>query len=222
MAEPDPDSKIAEQFRGLPIEQLIGAPLKAASDAQIMLAQSLTQFIEQVGLVPQPKNAPPPPPGTARATQQIGFSMTRPLVKPDGAIKEEHVELSVPLLSIVPIPNLQVDNVTVDFEMNVHSQLSTESGRDIKAGMEAGASGGMLFWKAEVKIHGEVAQHQEQTRTSDASARYRIHVEARQRPASEGMLKVLDILNTACAPRRVWPVGGELPAAAGASGINRQ
>lgn len=197
---------IANQFRGLPIEHLVGAPLKAASDAQIMLAQSLAEFIDKVGFQPQPKGG-----SELRTARQIDFSMTRPAKAQDGSINEEQVDLSVPFLALIPIPNLQVDNVAVDFQMNVQSQFSTTSGHDEKAGLDVGASGGFLFFHADVKIHGEVAHHQQQTRSSDNSSRYSIHVEAKQRPPSEGLMKVLDILNTACAPRAVIPLSAPQP-----------
>ena len=46
-----PESKllnIADQFRGLPMEDLIGAPLTAACNAQEMLASTTINFIERV------------------------------------------------------------------------------------------------------------------------------------------------------------------------------
>jgi hypothetical protein len=45
-------STIAEQFRGLPMGDLVGAPLIAASDAQVRLAQATADFIQTVGFVP--------------------------------------------------------------------------------------------------------------------------------------------------------------------------
>ena len=43
-------SKIANQFTGLPIENLISAPLLAACEGQKALAQSTAQFITEVGM----------------------------------------------------------------------------------------------------------------------------------------------------------------------------
>ena len=41
---------ITEQFKGLPMEDLIGAPLVAAANAQGKLAKLTQTFIEQVGI----------------------------------------------------------------------------------------------------------------------------------------------------------------------------
>lgn len=46
---PEGAEKIGEQFGGINMESLIGGPLKAACDAQAMLAVSIDKFIEDVG-----------------------------------------------------------------------------------------------------------------------------------------------------------------------------
>lgn len=40
---------IAEQVSGLPMDELIGGPLRAACDAQVQLAQETADFINAVG-----------------------------------------------------------------------------------------------------------------------------------------------------------------------------
>ena len=44
------DSTIANQFTGLPIENLIAAPLLAAAEGQKSLAATTAQFITEVGM----------------------------------------------------------------------------------------------------------------------------------------------------------------------------
>ncbi len=195
---------MSSQFRGLPIADLIGAPLKAACDAQKQLAKSIATFIEEVGFLPPPRNKTDP-----QLARQVSFNMTRPNRQADGSIKQERVGLSVPVLSIVPIPNLQVSSLTVDFEMTVQSQFSNTDKNQQAASIDAEVSGGGPFGLGvhyDVKVHGEVAHQHEQTRSGDSSAKYRFHVEAKQQPPPEGLMKVLDILNTACAPTEIKPL----------------
>ena len=45
--------KMSSQFSGLPMENLIGAPLTAACDAQVMLARATQDFISEVGFETQ-------------------------------------------------------------------------------------------------------------------------------------------------------------------------
>ena len=40
---------LAEQFSGLPMEELIGGPLRAACNAQVELARATADFINAVG-----------------------------------------------------------------------------------------------------------------------------------------------------------------------------
>jgi glycyl-tRNA synthetase beta subunit len=42
--------KMSDQFGGLPMDQLIGGPLKAACDSQVQLAKATADFIQNVGL----------------------------------------------------------------------------------------------------------------------------------------------------------------------------
>ena len=186
--------KMQDQFRGLPMEDLIGGPLQAACDSQKMLAGSTIDFITAIGMNPIDASDP----AKGYKTRQVAFSMNRPNRQDDGPITQEKVEMSVPTLAIVPIPNLQVDNVTVDFEMEVKSSFTQKQGTDAKVSVDASYGGG--FWPVKVKIHGEVATHKETTRKSDNSAKYTVHVEAKQQPPPEGLMKVLDILRTACEP----------------------
>ena len=92
---------IASQFTGLPIETLISAPLVAAAEGQKSLAATTANFITEVGMDKDGK------------TKSVAFTYE------DGS---EHVELDVPLLSIINIPSLCVDTIDVEFQMEVNHQ----------------------------------------------------------------------------------------------------
>jgi hypothetical protein len=51
-----------------------------------------------------------------------------------------------------------------------------------------------------VTVHGSVANHSENSRSSDNSAKYDVKVVARDDGPPEGLMKVLDMLNDAIAP----------------------
>ena len=89
---------IANQFTGLPIENLISAPLVAAAEGQKSLAATTAQFITEVGM------------DSSGNTKSVKFQYE------DGT---EQVALDVPLLSIINIPSLCVDSIDVEFEMEV-------------------------------------------------------------------------------------------------------
>ena len=190
---------VAEQFNGLPMEDLIAGPLMAACDAQVKLAKSEVQFIQEVGLV-QDVDKDGKPVGPMR-TREVSFTSTRPVTKGDGTIGEETTEMQVPLLAVVPVPALMIDTVDINFEMEVKSSFKTEQNTDYKAAIDISAGWGPFS----VKIHGEVASHSAQTRTSDNSAKYSVRVLAKQAPVPEGLMKVLDYMVKSCEPRSITP-----------------
>jgi hypothetical protein len=62
---------------------------------------------------------------------------------------------------------------------------------------------GWGIFSAKVNIQGSVASHKENTRTSDNSAKYTVAVHAEDKGMPEGLARVLDILQTSAAPRKV-------------------
>ena len=106
---------MGDQFKGLPMSDLIGGPLMAACDAQVKLANATADFIRVVGFLP------PPAPATAGAPVSITDSDVRTVLfrfdRPTQTVEQlqqagadsskmERVSLEVPLLAIVKIPAL--------------------------------------------------------------------------------------------------------------------
>ena len=104
------------------------------------------------------------------------------------------------MLAVVPIPNLQVDTVDITFDMEVKSSTSETSSTDMNASADVSAKIGWGPVSATVKIHGSVATHKENTRTSDNSAKYHVEVTASNHGTPEGLARVLDMMATAATP----------------------
>ncbi len=194
---------LSSQFKGLPMGDLIGSPLTAACEAQVKLAQATADFIKVIGFMPPAANDP----NGVGATRTAQFRFKRPVDDPTnaGGIAEEDVELEVPLLAIVKVPNLSVTKVDITFDMEVKSSFSQVESEDKKGEFGAEMSIGWGIFKATAHVSGSVATHKENTRTSDNSAKYHVEVHAEDNGMPEGLARVMDILQTACAPRRVSP-----------------
>ena len=162
-------NEIANQFTGLPIENLIAAPLLAAAEGQKTLAATTASFIQEVGMDKDGN------------TKSVAFKYE------DGS---ESVALDVPLLSIINIPSLCVDEIGINFDMEVSTQTDSKSSTDTSA--TASASVGWGCWSA--KFEGKVSHHSENSRKSDTSAKYTVSVKGKQEKP-EGLMKVLDMLN---------------------------
>lgn len=185
---------ISNQFSGLDMAALVGGPLKAACEAQMMLAKSTADFIENVGLeAPDEKGN--------RKVRTTAFSFTRATAADKvGEVGTEEVSMNVPFLSIVKIPTLMVDEVDITFDMEVKSSTSSESTSDKKGELEANAGLKIGPFHMDVKIKGSISCHDSNTRKSDNSAKYHVKVHAKDTGMPEGLARMLDILSTASAP----------------------
>lgn len=194
--------KMQDQFSGLDMGALIGGPLKAACDAQIMMAKATSDFIQNVGLDAADANG-------VRKVRTVDFSFERPATLESGeGIGTEKVSLSVPLLSIVKVPTLAVDDVNVTFDMEVKSSTKSEKTSDKKGELDAKMGLKVGPFTANVSIKGSIAAHESNTRSSDNSAKYHVEVHAKDTGMPEGLAKVLDILATASSPAQIESVNG--------------
>lgn len=194
---------IANQFSGLDMAALIGGPLKAACDAQSMLARSTLNFIEEVGLEKADENG-------VRRIRTANFSFNRATEDTgDGNVLNEEVEMKVPLLAIVNVPALSIEMVDITFDMEVKSSESSQSTNDKTGELDATAGLKIGPFSMNAKIKGSVSCHESNTRSSDNSAKYHVQVRANQQKTPEGLSRMLDILSSAVAPssvkKRIWP-----------------
>jgi hypothetical protein len=202
---------MSSQFKGLPMEDLIGAPLTAACNSQLKLANATANFIKVIGFLPPTKDQIESDPNAVGGVRTAIFKFDRPAQLPaagdtgDGTIPNatETVEIEVPLLAIVKVPNLNIDKVDVTFDMEVKSSTSDSSSSDKELAVDAEAKVGWGVFSASVKVHGSISAHQEHTRTSDNSAKYHVEVHASDTGIPEGLARVLDILQTAAAPKSI-------------------
>jgi hypothetical protein len=201
---------MSDQFKGLPMDSLIGGPLTAACDAQIKLANATADFIKVVGF--EPDDSDPKKLGNTRTAL---FKFKRPVELPDTKVPllpgdeqkigEEEVELEVPLLAIVKVPNLSITTVDVTFDMEVKSSFSSTEKTAAEASMAADVSIGWGIFSAKVHIQGSISSHKENTRSSDNSAKYHVEVHAEDSGMPEGLARVMDILHSSIAPKKIGP-----------------
>tara|TARA_R110001583_G_scaffold40033_3_gene128159 strand:- start:521 stop:1138 length:618 start_codon:yes stop_codon:yes gene_type:complete len=195
---------MSDQFGGLPMDQLIGGPLKAACDSQIQLAKATADFIQNVGLE-KGKD------GVVR-TRTVDFVYTKPMNDGNGGYTEVENKLDVPLLAILNTPSLAVKQVEVEFTMEVKSSTSSKSSRDYEATLDTEIKAGWGPVSVDVKIHGSVSSKSENTRSSDNSAKYNVKVLARDDGMPEGLKRCLDIVQQAIAEKPTAPPPAAPPA----------
>lgn len=197
---------MAQQFTGLPIKSLIAAPLNAATDANGRMARSQTQFMLSTCF---DKGT-----GGDLSPIMITFKLTRSVVKPDGtAGTPVELQFDLPLLTIIPLNSLAVDDVKVHFEMEVKSsnskdnETSSQQETAAKADITAKYNAGLFS----VEVHGSVS-HNEQSSSSSKEhyessnqAKYEIDVHAGQLPLPKGVTTIIDAFTQNVSPIMLKP-----------------
>ena len=207
---------MSSQFKGLPMGDLIGGPLSAACDSQIKLADATANFIKVVGFLPPTAAELKADSNAVGDVRTAHFQFDRPVQDPNktdangnAVITHETVKMDVPLLSIVRVPNLAINSVDITFDMEVKSSTSHKDSEDKEAGFEGTAKVGWGIFSATVSVHGSVSAHQENTRSSDNSAKYHVEVHAADTGMPEGLARVLDIMQSASAPSAIIPANSD-------------
>lgn len=178
------DSNVTDKFKGLPMRELIAAPLIAAAEAQQELAATAWNFYKQIAFDDDGK--------TARVLE---FDIKRP-IQQDGVMTTMPQSVKAPFIGLVPIPSLLIDRVDADFQMEVTDTSNVKS--TTNAEVEAKASAKHWFINAE--ISGKVTTARENTRMTNQTAKYQIHVTASQQPQTEGLSKLMDIMASCIEP----------------------
>ena len=184
---------IAQQFAGLPIEDLIVSPIIGMAKGQAKLNDVTWKYISEVAFVTDKDGK--------TSARSLDVEMNR--VVTDGTTGEQTVQTlysKVPMLPLVPLPSLAITSADIEFTMEVKTSEVDKSSTDTEASISASASGGFWGMKYSVSMAGKVSTHKENTRSTDNSAKYNVKVHAEQLPAPEGMLKLSDYLTQMLEP----------------------
>lgn len=198
--------RAVRELREIPFGFLIGQPLKAAIEAQALAARTTIEFIEKVGFIPQDNaqamlfrdEAIDADAGTVR---NVTFRYSK---RDENNIRSDHT-LSVPILSIVPIPVLRIDEVTIDFTAKLTDTVESTAKTDFS--LQADANGNFKSWWSPVSLEFRTSVKYDQSNTS--AARYSrdytmsIHVRAVQDDMPAGLSRILDILESSIREEKV-------------------
>lgn len=198
---------MAQSFTGLPMEDLIGGPLNAAARANAAMALTQTRFMLDTcfSLDEQTKNYAP---------IMIKMSLTRgviiPAAKPNESPTLSSIEtkFDLPILTIIPLNSLGVDEVDINFEMEVKSSygeetdqkqekaVSVDTSWEVKAGwgpVSATIKGSASY---DSKDSSSFNSHYEKSN----SAKYTVHVHAGQLPLPKGVETIIKAFTLAIEP----------------------
>lgn len=186
-----PSTVATSALNGLPFDTLIAAPLDAAIKAEAKAAQTSWEFIKEVGL--QEDN------GQKKAVT-VDFIYTS---------NGREVKLIVPLLAIVPIPYISVDDITIDFKANISASSTVSQEDNSSQAIDAGGEGSVRvgwgpFSAGKIKLNANYSSKKDSKATQESkySVEYTmdIHVGASQADMPAGLATILNILQSSITP----------------------
>lgn len=209
---------MAQQFTGLPMDSLIGGPLNAAAKANAAMAVTQTKFILDTCFTKVESDDDKDSDKSAYEPIMIQMTLVRGVIQPqdqadDGTTPEPKIvpvktTFDLPLLTVIPINSLGVDNVDITFEMEVKSSFSEEQSEKTETTIKASASFEVkVGWgpvSATVKgsasyDHNDSSTHSTHYQKSN-SAKYTVNVHAGQLPIPKGVNTIIEAYTNAIQP----------------------
>ncbi len=200
---------MAEQFTGLPMGDLIGAPLKAAAEANQMMAVTQTNFLLDTAFsYNSTENNYSPIMVTMGITRGVLVPVDPTQPEQEPKIEQVTATFDIPLLTLLPLNSLAVDDVQVNFDMEVKSSFSESTNQTSEQSMAAEAS-----WSAKVgfgifsaEVTGSVSYDSKSSTSHDTayeksnSAQYSVAVHAGQLPLPDGVKVIIQAFTNAISP----------------------
>lgn len=170
---------MGSQILNLDFRSLIGGPLTASIEAQSDAALATVDFITSVG-----KDVDGKP---TTITFDYGEGSESKIFK-------------VPLLTIVPIPNITIQDITIDFNAKISSVEKQESSLNTKLGL--GLEIGAKYGGFSAKLNASYSKQRKSSRTGESKKEYNMHiiVKAGQDDPPPGIDTLVSFLETLVTP----------------------
>lgn len=181
---------IGDELSSIDFQSMIGGPLDAVVRAQAQSAQTSVDFIKAVGF-DEDGNTP----------TMVTFSYMKPVESKDGngnvVVTPTKYDLTVPILTMLPIPFIRIEETTIDFNAKINSvqESSTTSSHDLNTKLNLKQGWGT----GSVKLSASYSYKKSSSSSSKIERTYslQIHVRAVQDELPPGTEKLLGILENA-------------------------
>lgn len=211
---------MAEQFTGLPMGDLIGAPLLAAAKANSAMAATQTKFLLDTCFAKESTDDGKDhyQPVLIKMTLSRGVLVPVDPTQPDQepTISEVKTSFDLPLLTILPLNSLAVDDVSIGFDMEVKSSFSetTNDKTEQALSAESSFSAKVGYGVFSAEVSGSVSYDSSSSSSRDThyeksnSAQYGVKVHAGQIPLPQGVTTIIQAFTNSISPIEM-PVYGE-------------
>lgn len=186
---------IGDELASLDFENMIGGPLNAVIKAQAKAAVTSVDFIKAVGFSTDDE-------GNVTEPTMVTFSYSKPVetttTNEDGSTttttEVKPFNLTVPFLTMLPIPFIRVEETTIDFNAKItavqESAVTSSHGLNTELKAKAGWGWGSASLKVNYSYKRSTSASQKVERTYSLS----VHVRAVQDELPAGTERLLGIL----------------------------
>lgn len=181
-----------QELASLDFEALIGGPLMAVVRAQAQSALTSVDYIKSIGFTESDAG------GLEPVTVTFSYD------KENDAGDNQRFALTVPLLTMIPVPFLRVEETTIDFNAKIISTQyrTTTSQLGFNASLEAKAGWG--WGSAKLKTSFSYKRSTTSGNKTERTYSMNVHVRAVQDEMPAGTERLLNILENS-----IWEDGGD-------------
>lgn len=204
-----------QELSSIDFETMLGGPLVAVINAQAQAAMSTVNFIKEIGFhrpddeedaggdtstenpiyvtFKYPKEVvafQPAIPADPNANPPVAAQPAVPAVF-------ETQELQVPILTMLPIPFIRIEDTTIDFNAKINSVEYRKTDTNLKISASLEAKAGWAWGSAKLKVATSFQRSTQQGNTVNRTYSMAVHIRAVQDEMPAGMEKVLGILEGA-------------------------
>lgn len=183
---------LGQELSSIDFESMIGGPLTAVIKAQAQSAQTSVDFIKSVGFNPEDAQSDPGKP------TMVTFEYDKPVESKDesGTITVTPVpfKMTVPILTMLPIPFIRVEETTIDFNAKINSVQETTTSSSSSLNASLSAKGGWGPVSARLKCSYSTKKSTSATSKTERTYSLAIHVRAVQDELPAGLEKLLGVL----------------------------
>jgi hypothetical protein len=183
-------TNLVQELNSLDFSVYIGGPLQAAVKAQHDASISQVNFIKEVGFTPGANGQPD-------VLKYVDFNYKKSVPNPDydstatsNPFIDAEVNLKVPFLSMLTVPALRIDEITIDF----NAKLNSVETQNVSSEFSGSASLSAKFWKVKFNASASYKKTSSSTSTTERTYTLGVHVKAVNDELPAGLARVMDML----------------------------
>ena len=182
---------IGQELSSLDFQSMIGGPLSAVVKAQADSAVTSVDFIKAVGFNTNEQ-------GQVTDPVMVTFAYDKPVEETgaDGTTKlvAKKYNLTVPFLTMLPIPFIRVEETTIDFNAKITSVRESSSKSEHGLNSELKAKAGWGWGSASLKVNYSYKKSTSSNAKVERTYSMAVHVRAVQDELPAGTERLLGIL----------------------------